>query len=162
MVHPLLSAGRVSIINGVRNATRQSIRLCSNTQSVLPRAHSTAIRAMSTAPAVGRPIKKDNFKLIELLGDGVSEECSTEAKRILDTVFKATERTCTWEQHPVGGRAILEHGVPITDATIDACKKSDGVFLGAVGHPRFEGGKIRPEQGLLKIRTELNVYNNLR
>lgn len=155
MVFPLLSAGRASILNGFRTATR----LCASTQSAIPRA---AVRAMSSAPAVGRPIKKDNFHLIELLGDGVSEECSTEARRILDTVFKATERTCTWEQHPAGGRAILEHGVPITDATVEACKKSDGVFLGAVGHPRFDGGKVRPEQGLLRIRTDLNVYQNLR
>lgn len=113
--------------------------------------------------SVGRPIKKDNFKLIELMGDGVSEECSTEARRILDTVFKATGKKCSWERHPIGGRCILLHGVPITDATLEACKKSDGVFLGAVNDPRFDKLPVdkRPEKGLLRIRTELNAYQNI-
>ena len=64
----------------------------------------------------------------------------------------------------IGGAAIDATGSPLPDDTIELCKKSDAVFLGAVGGPKWSdpNAEVRPEQGLLRIRGELEVYANLR
>jgi 3-isopropylmalate dehydrogenase len=64
----------------------------------------------------------------------------------------------------VGGASIDTHGVPLTDLTLEACRSADGILLGAVGGPTWEGLKphLRPEQGLLRLRKELGLFANLR
>jgi isocitrate/isopropylmalate dehydrogenase len=64
----------------------------------------------------------------------------------------------------LGGAAIDAHGVPLPDVTLDAAKKADAVLLGAVGGPKWDAieRSIRPERGLLKMRSELNLFANLR
>ena len=64
----------------------------------------------------------------------------------------------------IGGAAIDATGSPLPDDTIDSCRKSDAVLLGAVGGPKWSdpSAKVRPEQGLLKLRGELEVFANLR
>ena len=64
----------------------------------------------------------------------------------------------------MGGIAIDETGVPLPQETIDTCKNSDAVLLGAVGGPKWDKlpGNLRPEAGLLGIRKELQVFANLR
>ena len=68
------------------------------------------------------------------------------------------------EEKLIGGAAIDATGSPLPEDTIDSCKESDAVLLGAVGGPRWSdpNAKVRPEQGLLKLRSELAVYANLR
>ncbi len=68
------------------------------------------------------------------------------------------------EERLIGGAAIDATGSPLPDDTIDLCKKSDAVLLGAVGGPKWSdpNAKVRPEQGLLKLRGELEVFANLR
>jgi len=68
------------------------------------------------------------------------------------------------EEKLIGGAAIDATGSPLPDDTIDICKESDAVMLGAVGGPKWSdpNAKVRPEQGLLKLRRELEVYANLR
>ncbi len=66
------------------------------------------------------------------------------------------------EEHPFGGRAIHEHGDPLPAETLVACRAADAVFLGAVGLPELDGAAVRPEQGLIRLRGELDVYANLR
>jgi 3-isopropylmalate dehydrogenase len=91
-----------------------------------------------------------------LPGDGIGPEITAEAIRVLDAL--GIEHT----ELAFGGNAILSAGVPLPDATLDACRAADAVLLAAVGLPEFEGQPIRPEQGLLAIRKELGVYANLR
>jgi 3-isopropylmalate dehydrogenase len=66
------------------------------------------------------------------------------------------------EEQLVGGAAIDATGSPLPQETLDACRTADAVLLGAVGGPRWEGGGVRPEAGLIGLRRELDVYANLR
>ena len=91
-----------------------------------------------------------------LPGDGIGPEVTAEALRVLDAI--GVEYTT----HPFGGNAILAGGEPLPDETLAACKAADAVLLGAVGLPELEGQPVRPEQGLLALRRELEVYANLR
>ncbi len=102
--------------------------------------------------------------IIELLGDGINDEVTTEGRRVLDAVAAATGRQFVFEQHPIGGRAIDLTGNPLPPSTLSACLRSKAVLLGAVGDPRFNDPnlKVRPEQGLLAIRSGMQLFNNLR
>src|SRR5438093_1287079 len=66
------------------------------------------------------------------------------------------------ESHDFGGAAIDAGGDPLPPATLDACRDADAVLLGAVGGPQYDRGDVRPEQGLIRLRRELDVYANLR
>ncbi len=70
----------------------------------------------------------------------------------------------TWEQGLLGGAAIDAHGSPYPDVTSEQAKKADAILLGAVGGPKWDTieRSIRPERGLLKLRSELNLFANLR
>ena len=102
--------------------------------------------------------------IIELLGDGINDEVTTEGRRVLDAVAAVTGRQFVFEQHPIGGRAIDLTGNPLPQSTLTACLRSKAVLLGAVGDPRFNDPnlKVRPEQGLLAIRSGMQLFNNLR
>ena len=67
-------------------------------------------------------------------------------------------------EHPIGGNAIDDFGDPLPQATIEACRSSDAILLGAVGGPKWDDptAKTRPEAGLLRIRKELGLFANLR
>lgn len=105
-------------------------------------------------------------KTITLLpGDHVGEEIITEAVKVLKAIEESTpyqKVKFNFEKHLIGGAAINATGVPLPDESLASAKKSDAVLLGAVGGPKWGTGKVRPEQGLLKIRKELNLYANLR
>ena len=66
------------------------------------------------------------------------------------------------EERVFGGAAIHSTGDPLPAETLDACRDADAVLLGAVGLPEFDGAAVRPEQGLIRLRGELDVYANLR
>jgi 3-isopropylmalate dehydrogenase len=91
-----------------------------------------------------------------LPGDGIGPEVAAEAVRVLDAL--GIEHS----EHAFGGNAILAQGKPLPDETLAACRASDAVLLAAVGLPELEGKPVRPEQGLLALRKELEVYANLR
>ena len=124
----------------------------------------------STAPTVGvqsaasASSTTSGDLIIELLGDGINDEVTREGRRVLEAVAAVTGRRFTFERHPIGGRAIDLTGEPLPAATLEACKRSKAVLLGAVGDPRFNDPnlKVRPEQGLLAIRSALELYQNLR
>jgi 3-isopropylmalate dehydrogenase len=67
-----------------------------------------------------------------------------------------------YEDHAFGGASIDAHGSALTDETVAACEAADAVLLGAVGGPKWDGGTVRPEQGLLGLRKALGLYANLR
>jgi 3-isopropylmalate dehydrogenase len=93
-----------------------------------------------------------------LPGDGIGPEVAAVAIDVL----RALPLEVEVEEHSFGGAAILEHGSPLPEASLAACRAADAVLLGAVGLPELEGAPVRPEQGLIALRRELDVYANLR
>ena len=103
-------------------------------------------------------------KIVLLPGDGIGPEIVSQAKRILERVAKSHGHRFELTSHPMGGCAIDEFGTPLPDSTLQACRESDAVLLGAVGGPKWDDprAKTRPEVGLLAIRKELRLFANLR
>jgi 3-isopropylmalate dehydrogenase len=97
-------------------------------------------------------------RIVALPGDGIGPEVTEQAVRVL----RALPVDVTVEAHPFGGAAIDETGDPLPPETLAAARDSAAVLLGAVGGPKWDGGAARPEQGLLRLRKELDVYANLR
>ncbi|KAH3667327.1 hypothetical protein OGAPHI_002976 [Ogataea philodendri] len=100
--------------------------------------------------------------IVLLPGDHVGPEVIDEAVKVLQAVSKASGVEFQFSTHLIGGASIDATGVPLSDEALKAAKKADAVLLGAVGGPKWGTGSVRPEQGLLKIRKELNLYANLR
>jgi 3-isopropylmalate dehydrogenase len=98
------------------------------------------------------------MNVVCLPGDGIGPEVMAAAQQVLATLAPGLEL----EEYPFGGGAILESGTPLPDETLSACREADAVLLGAVGLPQFDGADVRPEQGLIGLRRELDVYANLR
>ena len=96
--------------------------------------------------------------IVCLPGDGIGPEVMAEAIRVLE----ALPLELTIESHLFGGAAIDATGNPMPDETVQACLRADGVLLGAVGLPKYDGAAVRPEIGLIGIRKALDVYANLR
>jgi 3-isopropylmalate dehydrogenase len=97
-------------------------------------------------------------------GDGIGPEVVAEGLRVLRAVGQTFGHEFGLTELPFGGIAIDSHGDPLPAETLAACLKADAVLLGAIGGPKWSAptAKVRPEQGLLKIRKELGVYANLR
>jgi 3-isopropylmalate dehydrogenase len=93
-----------------------------------------------------------------LPGDGIGPEVLEQAVRVLDQLPLDVEAV----RLPFGGAAIDELGDPLPAETLAACRSARAVLLGAVGGPKWDGGSVRPEAGLLGLRKELDVYANLR
>lgn len=101
--------------------------------------------------------------VVVLPGDHVGQEITEEAIKVLNAVSEARPGVkFNFQHHLIGGAAIDATGVPLPDEALEASKKADAVLLGAVGGPKWGTGAVRPEQGLLKIRKELQLYANLR
>jgi len=97
-------------------------------------------------------------KIALLPGDGIGPEVAAAAREVLAVLAPDVDV----EEHLVGGAAILELGSPLPDETLAACRAADAVLLGAVGLPQFDAADVRPEQALIGLRRELDVYANLR
>ena len=103
--------------------------------------------------------------LITLLpGDGIGPEVTSAAHRVLKEVAERYGHTFEYKVELIGGAAIDASGDPLPAQTIASCESSDAIFLGAVGGPKWSNpnAAVRPEQGLLKIRSVLGLYANLR
>jgi 3-isopropylmalate dehydrogenase len=92
-----------------------------------------------------------------LRGDGVGPEVVEAALTILGACVPVRVREAR-----IGGDAIDAAGDPLPPETLELARRADAVFLGAVGGPRWDGGPVRPEDGLLRLRRGLDVYANLR
>jgi len=105
-----------------------------------------------------------NAKIVMLPGDGIGPEVAAEAGRLLETVADVYGVKFELTTALIGGAAIDATGNPLPDDTLAACREADAVVLGAVGGPKWSdpNAKVRPEQGLLKIRKELGLFANLR
>jgi len=97
-------------------------------------------------------------RIVLLPGDGIGPEVAAEAIRVLE----ALPIDVVVDERPFGGAAIDALGDPLPEETLAACRQADAVLLGAVGGPKWEGAAVRPEAGLLRLRSELDVYANLR
>lgn len=107
------------------------------------------------------PVK--TFKIAVLPGDGVGPEVIGEALTVLKIVAASNPSVkLELSTHDFGGIAIDNHGTPLPDSTLEACKAADAVLLGAVGGPKWDTGGPRPEQGLLGLRKALGLYANIR
>ncbi|MBF0278142.1 MAG: 3-isopropylmalate dehydrogenase [SAR324 cluster bacterium] len=103
-------------------------------------------------------------KITILPGDGIGQEVTAQAVKVLQTVANQYDMNLELQEKPMGGTAYDLTGSPLPDETLQACKNSDAVLLGAVGGPQWESLDIslRPEKGLLRLRSELGLYANLR
>ena len=99
-----------------------------------------------------------------LPGDGIGPEVVHEAVQVLEIAGRRCGLELAFKQALVGGSALENCGEPLPAATLDLCKRSDVVLLGAIGHPRWDTQppEKRPERGLLGLRSELGLYANLR
>ncbi|MBK6392183.1 MAG: 3-isopropylmalate dehydrogenase [Saprospiraceae bacterium] len=98
-------------------------------------------------------------------GDGIGQEVTAVGKKILDKIALKFGHTFSYDYALMGHAAIEVTGNPLPDETLDKMRSSDAVLFGAVGHPKYDNdptAKVRPEQGLLKMRKELGLYANLR
>jgi len=102
--------------------------------------------------------------IVLIPGDGIGPEIIAEAQRVLETVAARFGHSFNFTSCPLGGNAIDDFGTALPDNTLEACKNSDAILLGAVGGPKWDdpNAKVRPEQGLLKLRKELELFANLR
>jgi len=99
-----------------------------------------------------------------LPGDGIGVEVVAEARKVLEAVARAGGHGFHFEAGLIGGAAIDATGTALPKETLDLCRASDAVLLGAVGGPKWDDprAKVRPEQGLLGLRKELGLFANLR
>ena len=103
-------------------------------------------------------------KIAVLAGDGIGPDVVHEAIKVLQAVGQKYGHQFSFEHGLAGGIAIDETGSPLPDETLALCRTSDAVLLGAVGGPKWSDplSKVRPEQGLLKLRGELGLFANIR
>jgi 3-isopropylmalate dehydrogenase len=104
------------------------------------------------------------YSIATIRGDGIGPDVVDAAIAALDAAASRFSFEIAYAEAPMGGRAIDEYGVPLPDSSLEACRASDAVLLGAVGGPKWDGlpGKMRPEAGLLGLRAGMGVYANLR
>lgn len=104
------------------------------------------------------------MKVLVLAGDGIGPEIMSQAVAVLNKVNDKFTLGLELEDGLIGGAAIDSDGVPLPDSTLEQAKQADAVLLGAVGGYKWDNieRSIRPERGLLKIRSELGLFANLR
>src|SRR5690349_4729750 len=106
-----------------------------------------------------------NKTILIVPGDGIGPEVTAVGKKVLDKIAAKFGHIFTYDEALIGHVAIEATGVPLPDESLEKMRRSDAVLFGAVGHPKYDNdpsAKVRPEQGLLKMRKELGLYANLR
>jgi 3-isopropylmalate dehydrogenase len=104
------------------------------------------------------------YEIATIPGDGIGPDVVKAATEVLKAVAEKSGFELGFTEAPMGGAAIDRFGEPLPASSVETCRKSDAVLLGAVGGPKWDGlaGDKRPEAGLLGIRKALGVYANLR
>ena len=100
-----------------------------------------------------------------LAGDGIGPEVIDQAVKVSNAIAKKFNHEINWKPALTGAAAIDAVGEPYPDETHEICANADAVLFGAIGHPRFDNdpsAKVRPEQGLLKMRQKLGLFANVR
>jgi len=104
------------------------------------------------------------MKITVIPGDGIGPEVTAQAMKVLKAVEKKYDCEFEFSTAKLGGDAIDSTGVPLPEETVEMCRDSAAVLLGAVGGPKWDKqpANLRPEDGLLGLRKALGVYANLR
>ena len=100
-----------------------------------------------------------------LPGDGIGPEVTAQAVKALKAIAMEFGHIFTFEYALIGSSAIAKTGTPLPDKTLEICKKADAILFGAIGDPSYKfdlDSKVRPEQGLLNLRKELDLFANIR
>jgi 3-isopropylmalate dehydrogenase len=100
-----------------------------------------------------------------LAGDGIGPEVIDQAVKVCDAIATKFNHEINWKPALTGAAAIDACGEPYPDETHEICVNSDAVLFGAIGHPKYDNdpsAKVRPEQGLLKMRKKLGLFANVR
>ncbi|MHB1148438.1 MAG: 3-isopropylmalate dehydrogenase [Lutibacter sp.] len=100
-----------------------------------------------------------------LAGDGIGPEVIAQAVKVCDAVAVKFNHEISWKPALTGAAAIDAVGDPYPDETHEICLNADAVLFGAIGHPKYDNdpsAKVRPEQGLLKMRKKLGLFANIR
>ncbi len=98
-------------------------------------------------------------------GDGIGPEIINQALKVLDAIGSRFNHNFQFTEVDMGACAIDKFGVPITDEGLEICAESDAILMGAIGDPKYDNdpsAKVRPEQGLLKLRKYLGLHTNVR
>lgn len=104
-------------------------------------------------------------QVLVLPGDGIGPEIVTEAVKVLNLVNDQFQLNLSIDQGLVGGAAYDVHGTPLPAETMTKAEAADAILLGAVGGPQWdnlEDRELRPEKGLLGLRSGLELFGNLR
>ena len=104
------------------------------------------------------------YKIVLLSGDGIGPEISEVSKKVLKKLSKNHNFDIEIIEKLFGGIAYEKYGNPAPDETLDQCKKCDAVLLACVGDIKYDSlaRELRPESGLLKLRSALNLFANIR
>lgn len=105
------------------------------------------------------------FNIAVILGDGIGPEVTQQSIRVLDSLAEQFGHEFSYRYCLMGADAIDKTGSPLPDETVDICMDSDAILFGAIGHPKYDNdptAKVRPEQGLLKLRKSLQLFANIR
>ena len=105
------------------------------------------------------------FNIAVIPGDGIGPEVINQAKKALNAVANKFNHIFIFKEAQMGACAIDATGNPLPDNTLKICKNSDAILFGAIGDPKYDNdptAKVRPEQGLLKLRKELGLFCNIR
>lgn len=100
-----------------------------------------------------------------LPGDGIGPEVTDQAVKVLKAIAVEFDHNFTFTFAPVGAIAIDQTGNPLPEETLDICEANDAILFGAIGDPKYDNNpsaKVRPEQGLLRLRKSLGLYANIR
>ena len=101
-------------------------------------------------------------KIVALAGDGIGPEIMEASLEVLASIVEKTGFGFEIDRRPFGGAGIGATGHPLPDGTLKACREADAILLAAIGSPQYNNAAVRPEQGLLALRKELNLYANIR
>ena len=104
-------------------------------------------------------------KIAVILGDGIGPEVTQQSIKVLNAIGKRFGHSFEYSYGLMGADAIDKTGNPLPDETIATCLACDAILFGAIGHPKYDNdptAKVRPEQGLLKLRKELQLFANIR
>ena len=104
------------------------------------------------------------MKIALIPGDGIGPDIIEEAVKVINAVGEKKQLSFEFNTYLVGGSAIDHTGTPLPEVTLEGCKGSDAILLGAVGGPKWDAlpGHLRPERGLLGLRKEMALFANLR
>lgn len=106
-----------------------------------------------------------DFNIAIIPGDGIGPEVTAQAKKALEAVADEYGHHFTYTEAMMGACAIDATGNPLPEETLDICEASDAILFGAIGDPKYDNdptAKVRPEQGLLRLRKSLGLFCNVR